>query len=193
MSLSVWMSEYLAKQQAVLSTIDLDIVEQIVSVLRDAHRDGRQVFVFGNGGNAASASHFATDLGKGASDQLHKSFRVMSLNDNVPWLTALGNDYSYGDVFVRQLRNFAQPGDVVISSSVSGNSENLVKAFQWCRENQVTTVGVIGAKNGTMGQFADHLIVVGDTHYGRVEDAQMTIYHMLCYAFMELPSMRTEC
>ena len=66
------------------------------------------------------------------------------------------------------------------------------EALQWCRENQVTTVAVIGAKNGKMGQFADHLIVVGDTHYGRVEDAQMTIYHMLCYAFMELPAMRVK-
>lgn len=185
-----WMQDYLQIQRDVLATIDVEKIWQIVEVLRAAHEAGKQVFVFGNGGNAASASHFATDLGKGASDQLHKPFRVMSLNDNVPWLTALGNDYSYADVFVRQLRNFAQPGDVVISSSVSGSSENLVKALSWCRENQVTTVAVIGAKNGKMGQFADHLIVVGDTHYGRVEDAQMTIYHMLCYAFMELPAIR---
>ncbi|MBL8820277.1 MAG: SIS domain-containing protein [Planctomyces sp.] len=191
-SSSEWMSDYVVRQQRALESIDLNAVQEIVEVLRHAHQLGKQVFVFGNGGNAASASHFATDLGKGASDQLHKPFRVMSLNDNVPWLTALGNDYSYADVFVRQLRNFAQPGDVVISSSVSGSSENLVKALQWCRENQVTTVAVIGAKNGKMGQFADHLIVVGDTHYGRVEDAQMTIYHMLCYAFMELPNMRVE-
>lgn len=187
MSVLEWMTDYVARQQAVLATIDLDAVKRIVGLLRDAHRDGRQVFVFGNGGNAASASHFATDLGKGASDMLNMPFRVMSLNDNVPWLTAIGNDYSFADVFVRQLRNYARPGDVIISSSVSGDSENLVRALAWAQENQITTVAVIGAKRGRMAEYADHLLVIDDTHYGRVEDAQMTIYHMLCYAFMELP------
>ena len=187
MNVSRWMTDYVARQQTVLSTIDLDAVERIVGVLRDAHRDGQQVFVFGNGGNAASASHFATDLGKGASDMLNMPFRVMSLNDNVPWLTAIGNDYSFADVFVRQLRNFAQPGDVIISSSVSGNSENLVRALEWAQQNKMTTVAVIGAKRGRMADHADHLLVIDDTHYGRVEDAQMTVYHMLSYAFMELP------
>ncbi|MEQ9407209.1 MAG: SIS domain-containing protein [Fuerstiella sp.] len=183
-----WMSEYLTKQHSVLAAIDLNAVESIVRVLREAHQKGQQVFVFGNGGNAASASHFATDLGKGASDMLNVPFRVMSLNDNVPWLTAIGNDYSYADVFVRQLRNFAQPGDVIISSSVSGNSENLVSALQWARDNDMTTVAIIGAKRGRMADVADHLLVIDDTHYGRVEDAQMTVYHMLSYAFMELPA-----
>lgn len=180
-----WMSDYVARQQQVLSGIELAGVGAIVATLKDAHQRGQQVFVFGNGGNAASASHFATDLGKGASDVLNTPFRVMSLNDNVPWLSAIGNDYCYADVFVRQLRNYARAGDVVISSSVSGNSENLVRALSWCRENGVTTVAVVGAKRGRMADLADHLIVIPDTHYGRVEDAQMTIYHMLSYAFME--------
>ena len=190
MTANIWMTDYLARQQALLATIDLEIVETVVGVLRTAHRNGQQVFVFGNGGNAASASHFATDLGKGASDMLNTPFRVMSLNDNVPWLTAIGNDYSFADVFVRQLRNYARPGDVIISSSVSGNSENLVRALAWARENQITTIAVIGAKRGRMADHADHLLVIDDTHYGRVEDAQMTVYHMLSYAFMELPENR---
>lgn len=180
------MSEYLTKQHSVLAALDLNAVESIVNVLRDAHRQGRQVFVFGNGGNAASASHFATDLGKGASDMLNTPFRVMSLNDNVPWLSAIGNDYSFADVFARQLRNFAQPGDVIISSSVSGNSENIVRALEWARDNDMTTVAIIGAKRGRMADIADHVMIIQDTHYGRVEDAQMTVYHMLSYAFMEL-------
>ena len=192
MTASMWMTDYLARQQALLATIDLEILETVVNVLRTAHRTGQQVFVFGNGGNAASASHFATDLGKGASDMRNTPFRVMSLNDNVPWLTAIGNDYSFADVFVRQLRNYARPGDVIISSSVSGNSENLVRALAWARENQITTIAVIGANRGRMADHADHLLVIDDTHYGRVEDAQMTVYHMLSYAFMELPENREE-
>ncbi len=192
MSVSEWMTDYVARQQSVLAAIDLDAVARVVDVLRSAHHEGRQVFVFGNGGNAASASHFATDLGKGASDMLNMPFRVMSLNDNVPWLTAIGNDYSFADVFVRQLRNYARSGDVIISSSVSGSSENLVRAFAWARENDITTVAVIGAKRGRMAEYADHLLVMNDSHYGRVEDAQMTVYHMLCYAFMELPENQGE-
>lgn len=192
MSVSGWMTDYVAQQQALLATIDLQIVETVVGVLRTAHRAGKQVFVFGNGGNAASASHFATDLGKGASDMLKMPFRVMSLNDNVPWLTAIGNDYSFADVFVRQLMNYGRPGDVVISSSVSGNSENLVRALEWARQHEMTTIAVVGAKRGRMADHADHLLVIDDTHYGRVEDAQMTVYHMLSYAFMELPENQGE-
>ena len=102
-------------------------------------------------------------------------------------MTALGNDYSYDEVFVRQLMNYARAGDVFIGISVSGNSPNLVKTMEWCRANGVRTIALVGAKRGRMAELADQLIVVNDTHYGRVEDAQMTILHLICYAFMELP------
>ena len=102
--------------------IPADAIARLVDKLRQAHREDRQIFVFGNGGSAANASHFATDLGKGASDKLGKRFRVLSLNDNVSWMTAIGNDYSYEDVFVRQLENYGRAGDVALSVSVSGNS-----------------------------------------------------------------------
>ena len=90
--------------------------------------------MFGNGGSAANASHFATDLGKGSSDKVGKCFRVLSLNDNVSWMTALGNDYTYDEVFVRQLMNYGKPGDLVLTMSVSGNSPNLVKAIDWAKK-----------------------------------------------------------
>ena len=149
----------------------------------------RQVFVFGNGGSAANSSHCATDLGKGASDKLTRRFRVLSLNDNVSWLTALGNDYSYDEVFVRQLENYGRQGDIAISMSVSGNSPNCIKALEWAGKNGLVTIALVGAKKGRMAEIADHVLVVNDTHYGRVEDAHMGICHMLCYAFMEHPSI----
>ena len=106
---------------------------QLIEKLRVALKEDRQIFVFGNGGSAANASHFATDLGKGASDKVGKRFRVLSLNDNVGWMTALANDYAYEDVFVGQLQNYGKPGDLALALSVSGNSPNCVKALEWAK------------------------------------------------------------
>ena len=182
-----WISEYVRAQQAALDSIPADAVAQLVGQLRAALQQDRQIFVFGTGASAANASHFATDLGKGASDKLGKYFRVLSLNDNVSWMTAIGNDYSYEEVFVRQLRNYGKPGDLAMGLSVSGNSPNCVKALEWARQNGLRSVALVGAKRGRMAEVAEQVIVINDTHYGRVEDAQMGICHMLCYAFMEHP------
>jgi len=186
-----WISDYLRAQKAAHDSIPVEGVAEIVGKLRRAFLEDRQIFVFGNGGSAASASHFATDLGKGASDKLKVNsknrFRVLCLNDNVSWMTALANDYSYEDVFVGQLQNYARPGDLVIGISVSGNSPNCVKAFDWAKNNSVHTVALVGAKRGRMAEIAEQSIVIADTHYGRVEDVQMAICHLLCYAFLENP------
>lgn len=182
-----WISDYLAAQQRLLAALSPEEIAGLVETLQDAHRRDAQVFLIGNGGSAANASHFAVDLGKGASDVLPRRFRVLSLSDNVAWMTALGNDYSYEDVFVRQLMNFAREGDVLIGISVSGNSPNCVRAFDWARATGVKTVGLVGNKRGRMADLSDQLVVVPDGHYGRVEDAQMTILHLLAYAFIENP------
>src|SRR5512138_424212 len=184
-----WISQYIRSHKATLDSIPADGVALVIDKLRKVWLEGRQVFVFGNGGSACNSSHFATDLGKGSSDKLGKRFRVLSLCDNVPWITALGNDYSYDDIFVGQLQNFGKPGDIALGISVSGNSPNCVKALEWARKNGLETVALVGAKRGRMAEIAQHLLVINDTHYGRVEDAQMGICHMLCYAFMENPSL----
>lgn len=184
-----WINDYLAAQRAAVEALPADAVARWIDVLGSALNDNRQVFAMGNGGSAANASHFATDLGKGASDALERRFRVLSLNDNVSWITALGNDYAYEDVFVRQLENYGQPGDVVIALSVSGNSPNVVKAMEWARENGLRTLAAVGGKRGRLAEVAEDVIVVDSTHYGRVEDCQMHICHLLCYAFMENPGI----
>ena len=107
-------------------------------------------------------------------------------------MTAIGNDYSYEDVFVRQLQNYGRRGDVALSLSVSGNSPNCVKALDWARQNGLHTIALVGAKRGRMAEIAHDVLVINDTHYGRVEDAQMGICHMLCYAFMENPEIATR-
>jgi D-sedoheptulose 7-phosphate isomerase len=184
-----WVTDYIRAQKAAHDSIPVDQVAKIIELLRTAHREDRQVFVFGNGGSAANASHFATDLGKGASDKLGKRFRVLSLTDNVAWMTALGNDYSYADVFVGQLQNYARSGDIALGMSVSGNSPNCVKAFEWAKAHGLHTVALVSARRGRMAEIAEHVVAVNDTHYGRVEDAHMGICHMLCYAFMEQPAV----
>ncbi len=183
-----WFANYLRAQKVTQDSIKLESVETLAAKMREVWHAGRQVFVFGNGGSAANASHFATDLGKGVSDKLKKRFRVISLNDNTSWMTALSNDYSYEDVFSGQLQNYAQPGDMVLSMSVSGNSPNCVKALTWAKAHGVFTAALVGAKRGRMAEIADEVIVINDTHYGRVEDAHMAICHMLCYLFMENPA-----
>jgi D-sedoheptulose 7-phosphate isomerase len=182
-----WIADYLGAQKAAHDSIPVEAVAQLIRTFRDALREDRQIFVFGNGGSAANASHFATDLGKGASDKAGKRFRVLSLNDNVSWMTALANDYSYEDAFVGQLQNYGEPGDLALSLSVSGNSPNCVKALEWAKQHGLRTIALVGAKRGRMAEIAEQTIVIDDTHYGRVEDAQMGICHLLCYAFMEHP------
>jgi D-sedoheptulose 7-phosphate isomerase len=161
----------------------------VIQLLKKALQEKRHIYVFGNGGSAANASHFTTDLGKGASDKLKQRFKVLSLNDNVSWMTALANDYAYDEAYVGQLRNYAQPGDLVLTMSVSGNSPNLVKAFEWAVANGLETVALVGARRGKLAELAKTVIVIDDTHYGRVEDVQMCICHMLAYAFIEHPEL----
>ena len=187
--MKTWITHYLDAQKRTTESIPAEAVARIIEVLRRAILEKRQIFCVGNGGSAANSSHFTTDLGKCSAEALGRAIRVSSLTDNTAWITALGNDYAYEDIFVRQLKNYGQSGDVLIGISVSGNSPNLVKAFEWANENGLTTVALVGAKRGRLAELAKELVVIDDTHYGRVEDAQMHILHMLCYAFVENPEL----
>ena len=185
-----WIANYIEAEKAALDSIPIEKVESIILKLKEAHAEGRQIFLFGNGGSASNASHFATDLGKGSSDVLGKRCKVLSLNDNVSWMSAIGNDYSYEDVYLRQLENYGQAGDIALTMSVSGSSPNLVKAFEWANANGLHTIALVGGKRGKLAELANETIVIDDTHYGRAEDCQMGIAHMLCYAFMEVDELK---
>lgn len=185
-----FLADYITHQKETLDTIPLDKVAEIVRLFKEALHKDRQIFVVGNGGSAANASHFVTDLGKGSSDKTSKRFRCLSLNDNTPWITALGNDYAYDEVFARQLMNFANAEDILYVMSVSGSSPNLVKAASWAKNNRLKVIALVGGKKGTLAEMADICVVVNNTHYGRVEDAHMGICHMVAYAFMELSELQ---
>jgi D-sedoheptulose 7-phosphate isomerase len=183
--MKLWIQDYLRNYERIVAALPGEKIEALIEIFRKAWENDRRIFVFGNGGSAANASHFVTDLGKGSSDKLSKRFHVLSINDNTPWLTAIGNDYSFEDIYVRQLMNYAQPGDILYTMSVSGNSPNLVKAVQWGNEHGMETIALLSQKQGKLAGIARHVVTVEDDHYGRVEDAHMTISHMICYAFME--------
>ncbi len=184
-----WIKDYIAAEQKALASIPADQVAAAIETVKEALQNDRQIFVFGNGGSASNASHFATDLGKGSSDAVGKRFRVLSLNDNVSWMTAIGNDYEYAGIYKRQLENYGRAGDVVLTMSVSGGSPNLVEACTWAKENGLHVIALIGGKRGALAGIADNCIVIEETHYGRAEDCQMGIAHMICYAFMENPDL----
>jgi len=182
-----WISDYLSAQKAALDSIPVESVALLIKKLRQKLHEKKHIYVFGNGGSAANCSHFVTDLGKGASDKVGRRFRCLSLNDNVSWMTAIGNDYAYEDIFRRQLENYGEAGDLVLALSVSGTSPNVVSALEWAKKNGLESIALVGAKRGAMAKIADHVIVIDSIHYGRVEDAQMAICHLLCYAFIENP------
>lgn len=184
-----WIRDYVTAQKAALDSIPVEAIANLIEVFRQALKEDRQIFVFGNGGSAANASHFATDLGKGSSDKIGRRFRCVSLNDNVSWMTALGNDYAYDEIFSRQLMNYGRAGDLVLVMSVSGNSPNVVRGVEWAKQNGLRTIALVGGKKGRLAELADLVVVVDSLHYGRAEDAQMGVCHMICYAFMENPNL----
>lgn len=168
-----------------LDTIDLDGVTKAIEVLVEAREKGRTIFVCGNGGSAATASHFVCDMVKGASFQKERRFRIMALTDSMATITAYSNDVCYDCIFAEQLRNFAQPGDVVMAISGSGNSPNVVSAVEYANSIGCRTIGLTGRDGGKLGNLSQLQIRVTEPHMGRIEDGHMIVCHMICYYFME--------
>ena len=169
----------------VIASIDLEKVNQATAILARARDEGRRIFVCGNGGSASTASHFATDLVKGASFGRETRFRVMALTDSLPTITAYSNDVSYECVFVEQLKNFAEPGDVVMAFSGSGNSPNVVRAVEHANTLGCYTIAFTGRNGGQLGPLARLNIQVAHPHMGRIEDLHLVVMHMIGYYFME--------
>jgi D-sedoheptulose 7-phosphate isomerase len=179
------LTEYMRELQRAMAAVDLAAVGRLREACADVRRRGGQIFVCGNGGSAATASHFANDLGKGASYGRATRFRVIALTDSVPWLTALANDVGYATVFAEQLTNFAREGDLLIAISGSGNSANVLRAVDAARRLGVRTAALTGFGGGELAGQVDFPLVVDSHHMGRVEDVHLVIVHLICYYFME--------
>jgi D-sedoheptulose 7-phosphate isomerase len=168
-----------------IETIDLEKVNQVIAMLVRARDENRRIFVCGNGGSASTASHFACDMVKGASFKRDKRFRIMALTDSLPTITAYSNDVSYECVFVEQLKNFAEPGDVLIAISGSGNSPNVLRAVEYANSIGCSTVALSGRDGGALAPLAQINIQASNPHMGRIEDVHLIVMHMICYYFMD--------
>ena len=174
-----WIDEYLTQLQAVLEAVPQDKIEEIARAMLDAYERDAQIFVLGNGGSASTASHWACDLGKGTVVEGKRRLRLISITDNNAVMTAWSNDVSYDDVFIEQLKNLLNPGDLVVGISASGNSENVLRAIAYANEKGCTTVGVTGFGGGKLAGMADIPFVVDSHDYGLVEDVHLIINHIL--------------
>ncbi|MBI2581862.1 SIS domain-containing protein [Candidatus Woesearchaeota archaeon] len=147
--------EYLSTVNNALGSLDRGTISAFVNVLLEAYDREKTIYIFGNGGSAATASHFCGDLVKGVSYGLKKRFKVICLNDNTPAIMAIANDISYDDIFVEQLKNFLGKDDVVIGISGSGNSKNIVKALEYAKNTGAKTIAICGYKGGKIKEIAD--------------------------------------
>jgi D-sedoheptulose 7-phosphate isomerase len=178
-------AQYKTEVLKAIETVDLSKVNQAIDLFKDARAAGRHIFVCGNGGSASTASHFACDIVKGASYNRGQRFRIMALTDQIATLTAYANDVSYDCVFVEQLRNFAQPGDLVMCISGSGNSPNVIRAMEYANSIGCKTLALTGRDGGKLGPLAQLNIQVEAPHMGRIEDAHMIVCHMIGYYFID--------
>lgn len=176
---------YLGRLEAALATIPPDQVEELSTRLYGAYQDGKQVFVLGNGGSASTASHMAADLAKNTIGANMRRFRIMSLNDNIPLMTALSNDMGYHRMFAEQLVNLIRPGDVLVVISGSGNSPNVLRAVDYARGQCAQVVGLLGFSGGRAAELCDTAIVVDSEDYGVIEDAHLILNHILVEYFRE--------
>ena len=177
---------YVDDLRSVLGGLDAAAIGRAITCLRATRDAGRTIFTCGNGGSAALASHIVADLAKGGSYQKKtRPFRVLSLADNIDTLTAYANDVNYEAVFVEQLRNWAQPGDVLIAISGSGNSPNVLRAVEYASSVGCTTIGLTTGESGRLKDIVTLPLLVPCGHMGRLEDTFLAVAHVLCYAFME--------
>jgi D-sedoheptulose 7-phosphate isomerase len=185
-------ASYLQEVIRLLCQIDIATIERIAQRLRAARDLGATVYLAGNGGSAATASHFANDLGKAAKRSGHAPIRVMSLSDNVPWMTALANDEGYERVFSGQLENFARRGDVLIVISASGKSLNLIRAVEMARERGLVTIGFVGFEGGALMHAVDDCLWLPTSHgaYGPVEDGHAVLCHLLTECLAQADPIR---
>jgi D-sedoheptulose 7-phosphate isomerase len=173
---------YLADLQTVLEKFDHAQFDRIVQAIMDAYDSSTRIFIMGNGGSGSTASHMVCDINKGTCFDLEKKFKMISLSDNIPTMLALANDVAYEAIFVEQLKNFFEPGDLVIGISGSGNSENVLRAIQYARDNQGRTIGISGFSGGKLAGTVDIPFVAPVDDMQKVEDVHVILAHMIMQA-----------
>jgi len=173
--------QYIEHLISVLKRVDCDSVARVIELFIEARSNGNTIYFLGNGGSAATAAHFANDLGVCASPEGCIPFRALSLASNTAFITCLANDTGYENIFSLQLRNLMRPGDVVVGISASGSSPNAVKALEYARQHGGIPVAIVGFDGGFMKKIAAHSVHVETEkgEYGPVEDVHMVLDHLI--------------
>jgi D-sedoheptulose 7-phosphate isomerase len=172
---------YFGHLSALLTQLDLESITAVAEVLLRTYREDRQVFLAGNGGSAATASHMALDLSKSVSSGTAcRGLKARALTDHPGMLTAVGNDLSFDEIFRYPLATYSSPGDLFIALSCSGESRNILRAAQWARQHDLLVVALTGFDGGTLGTFANWHIHVPTPYYGPGEDLHLMIGHCWC-------------
>jgi D-sedoheptulose 7-phosphate isomerase len=170
---------YLSELEQMLRAISLADLRKILDILEEAYQHGHRIFIIGNGGSAATASHFALDLAKNTIVAGAPRLRAISLTDHVPLITAWSNDTHYEHIFAEQLANLIEPSDVVIGISTSGNSPNVINAMQLARQQGAATIGLLGATGGKLKNMVDACVLAPGQNIEQEEDAHLTLSHII--------------
>ncbi|MCL0057475.1 SIS domain-containing protein [Dehalococcoidales bacterium] len=171
--------KYISEVRVTLERLPIENITQVVKLLEEARLKAKKVFIFGNGGSAATASHFAADLSKGAIGKGKPRIKAFALTDNVSLLTAWANDTIYENVFAEQLENLLEPGDIVIGVSGSGNSPNVLNGIKLAKSKGATTIGFIGFDGGKLKDLVDISIIVPSHNMEQVEDIHLLLEHVI--------------
>jgi D-sedoheptulose 7-phosphate isomerase len=178
--------EYIRDVREVLEQLPMDDIRAVMAALHHARLNDKQVFIMGNGGSAATASHFACDLGKGTRLPGAPHFRVIALTDNIPLMLAYANDVGYEYIFAEQIASLGLPGDIVIGISGSGNSPNVLRAVEAARLRGATTVGFTGFDGGKLKGLVDMCVVVPSRCMEQVEDVHLMLEHLICTGLRQM-------
>ncbi len=170
---------YFAELEEMIRAISLSQLEAVFRLLEDAYHHGHRIFVMGNGGSAATASHFALDLAKNTIMPGAPRLKAISLTDHVPLITAWSNDTAYEHIFAEQLASLVEPGDVVIGISASGNSPNVINALRMAKQNNARTVGLLGATGGKIKDMVEAYVLAPGQNIEQEEDAHMILAHII--------------
>ncbi len=170
---------YYDAEMAVMKAMNYEEIEAAVKAILEAYERGATIYTFGNGGSAATASHFVCDFNKGICEKLDKKFQLVCLNDNTPIVMAIANDISYDDVFLFQLRNKLKPADLVMAISGSGNSTNVIKAVEYAKKVGCKVVGMSGYDGGKLKALSDYHLHAPVNDMQIAEDIHMTFDHMM--------------
>ena len=179
---------YFAELEQMMRAISLPDLKKVLGILEEAYHNGHRIFVMGNGGSAATASHFALDLSKNTIMPGAPRVKAISLTDHVPLITAWSNDTHYEHIFAEQLANMIEPGDVIIGISASGNSANVINAVKLARQNRAATIGLLGAKGGQLKDMVDACVLAPGQNIEQEEDAHMILTHVITRHMREVVS-----